>query len=160
MNDIANYKLVRNSVIGSELTEEKAKLLAAKLGVRHLKDGELLVEDEGRDSTLFILASGVLAVTVKDVDGTVKVYSMKEGECAGIRAFVDQTPRKGTLRAVGEATVYTLTPSDFELLLDSRPRLAFMVMRALFRVTNSNLSLMNKENKALENYVTKSLGRY
>lgn len=160
MNDIADYKLVRNSVLGSELTEEKAKVLAAKLGVRHLKDGELLVEDGGTDSTLFILASGVLAVTIKDVDGKVKVYSMKEGECAGIRAFVDQTPRKGTLRAVGEATVYTLTPSDFELLLDSRPRLAFMVMRALFRVINSNLSLMNKENKALENYVTKSLGRY
>lgn len=160
MNDIADYKLVRNSVLGSELTEEKAKVLAAKLGVRHLKDGELLVEDGGTDSTLFILASGVLAVTIKDVDGKVKVYPMKEGECAGIRAFVDQTPRKGTLRAVGEATVYTLTPSDFELLLDSRPRLAFMVMRALFRVINSNLSLMNKENKALENYVTKSLGRY
>lgn len=160
MNDIADYKLVRNSVLGSELTEEKAKVLSAKLGVRHLKDGELLVEDGGTDSTLFILASGVLAVTIKDVDGKVKVYSMKEGECAGIRAFVDQTPRKGTLRAVGEATAYTLTPSDFELLLDSRPRLAFMVMRALFRVINSNLSLMNKENKALENYVTKSLGRY
>jgi CRP-like cAMP-binding protein len=161
MSDIADYKLVRNSVVGSELTEEKAKALAAKLGVRHLKDGEMLVEAGGSDSTLFILAKGGLAVTIKDENGEVKaVYGMKEGECAGTRAFVDQTPRKGTLHAVGEATVYTLTPSDFEVLLDSQPRLAFMVMRALFRVTNSNLSRMNKENKDLENYVTKTMGRY
>ncbi|MFA6015712.1 MAG: cyclic nucleotide-binding domain-containing protein [Gallionellaceae bacterium] len=161
MNNIADYKLVRNSMIGSELSEDKAKILAEKMGVRHLKDGELLVEEGGSDSTLYILAAGGLAVTLKDTDGTVKaVYSMKEGECAGTRAFVDQTPRKGTLHAVGAATVYTLTPADFELLLDTHPRIAFMVMRALFRVTHANLSRMNKENKELENYVTKSLGRY
>ncbi|MEI7841933.1 MAG: cyclic nucleotide-binding domain-containing protein [Gallionellaceae bacterium] len=161
MNESADYKVVRNSVVGSELTEEKAKLLAAKLGVRHLKDGELLVEEGGIDSTLYILATGGLSVTIKDTNGAVKaVYAMKEGECAGVRAFIDQTPRKGTLHATGNATVYTLTPGDFESLLDVQPRLAFMMMRSLFRVTNSNLSRMNKEHKELENYVTKSMGRY
>ena len=58
MNNIADYKLVRNSMIGSELSEDKAKILAEKMGVRHLKDGELLVEEGGSDSTLYILAAG------------------------------------------------------------------------------------------------------
>ncbi|HLP97269.1 MAG TPA: cyclic nucleotide-binding domain-containing protein [Sideroxyarcus sp.] len=161
MSEVADYKLVRNSKVGTELTEDKAKLLAAKLGVRHLKDGELLVKEGEADQTLFILASGKVAVTSKDAEGVDKqVYMMKEGECAGTRAFVEQTPRKATLHAVGPATVYTLTPADFESLLDTHPRLAFKVMRALFRVTHANLSRMNQESKELANYISKTQGRY
>jgi len=161
MSEMADYKLVRNSTVGTELTEEKAKLLAAKLGVRHLKDGELLVKEGEADQTLFVLASGKLIVTSKDPDGVDQtVYTMKEGECAGTRAFVEQTPRKATLRSVGDTTVYTLTPEDFESLLDSYPRVAFRVMRALFRVTHANLSRMNQESRQLANYITKSQGRY
>ena len=85
---------------------------------------------------------------------------MKEGECAGTRAFVEQSPRKATLRAVGNSTVYTLTPADFDALLDAEPRLAFLVMRALFRVTHANLSRMNQETRQLANYINKTQGRY
>ncbi len=140
MSEVADHKVVRNSTVGTELTEDKAKLLAEKMGVRHLKDGELLVKEGEADQTLFILAKGRLDVTSKDADGVDQsVYSMKEGECAGTRAFVEQSPRKATLRSVGDSSVYTLTPADFEALLDSNPRVAFKVMRALFRVTHANL---------------------
>jgi CRP/FNR family transcriptional regulator, cyclic AMP receptor protein len=161
MSDIADYKLVRSSVVGAELTEEKAKLLAEKLGVRHLKDGELLVKEGEADQTLFILASGKIAVISKDARGENRqIYTMKEGECAGTRAFVEQSPRKATLLAVGDSTVYTLTPADFESLLDAYPRLAFKVMRALFRVTHANLARMNQETIELTNYISKTQGRY
>ncbi|OIQ91855.1 DNA-binding transcriptional dual regulator Crp [mine drainage metagenome] len=161
MSEVADYKVVRNSTVGTELTEDKAKLLAEKLGVRRLKDGELLVKEGEADQTLFILAAGRLTVTSKDADGTEQVvYTMKEGECAGTRAFVEQSPRKATLRAVGNSTVYTLTPADFESLLDAEPRLAFLVMRALFRVTHANLSRMNQETRQLANYINKTQGRY
>lgn len=161
MTEVADYKLVRNSAVGSELTEEKAKQLAGKLGVRHLKDGELLVREGEAERTLFILAAGRLAVVSKDEDGVEKhVYTMSEGECAGTRAFVEESTRKATLRALGDTTVYTLTPQDFETLLDENPRLAFKVMRALFRVTHANLARMNQESHQLMNYITKTQGRY
>jgi CRP-like cAMP-binding protein len=161
MSEVADYKLVRNSAVGTELTEDKAKLLAAKMGVRHLKDGEFLVKEGEADQTLFVLAAGKLVVTSKDADGVAQtVYTMKEGECAGTRAFVEQSPRKATLQAVGASTVYTLTPDDFELLLVAHPRVAFKVMRALFRVTHANLARMNQESAQLTNYISKSQGRY
>ena len=161
MSAVADFKLVRNSTVGTELTEDKAKLLAERMGVRHLKDGEFLVKEGEADQTLFMLATGKLTVTSMDADGVEQpVYTMKEGECAGTRAFVEQSPRKATLRAVGDSTVYTLTPQDFEALLDSHPRVAFKVMRALFRVTHANLSRMNQESRELTNYITKTQGRY
>jgi CRP-like cAMP-binding protein len=88
------------------------------------------------------------------------VYTMHKGECAGTRAFVDRTPRKATLRASGEALVYTMTPAAFESLLDKHPHIVYKVMRALFRITHSNLLRMRDESQELVNYVSKIHGRY
>ena len=110
MGEVADHKIVRNSTVGTELTEGKAKLLAERLGVRRLKDGELLVKEGEADQTLFILSTGKLAVTSKDEQGVEQaVYTMKEGECAGTRAFVEQSPRKATLRAVGDFALHNKT---------------------------------------------------
>jgi len=161
MTEMADFKLVRNSAVGPELTEEKAQALAEKLGVRHFKNDELIVSEGATDHNLYILVVGKIAVTSKGPGGEEKlVYTMKEGECAGTRAFVERTPRKATLRAVGDATVYSLTPNDFESILDEDPRLAFKVMRALFRITHSNLSRLNQEAQQLSNYINKTGGRY
>jgi CRP/FNR family cyclic AMP-dependent transcriptional regulator len=161
MSNTADYKQVRNSSVGAELHEDEAKTLAAILGVRHLKDGELLVSEGGADQTLFILATGKLGVISSGTEGKENlVHTMKAGECAGTRAFVDQTPRKATLRAIGNATVYTLTPDAFDTLVDAHPRLIYKVMRALFRNTHANLMRMNQESQQLSNYIHKSQGRY
>jgi CRP/FNR family cyclic AMP-dependent transcriptional regulator len=85
---------------------------------------------------------------------------MKVGECAGTRAFVDRAPRRATLKAVGDTTVYTLTPETFETLLDSNPRIVYKVMRGLFRITHMNLMRMNVETQQLSNYINKTGGRY
>jgi len=161
MSNKADYKLIGKSAVCSEITEDEAKILAEKMGVRQLKDGELLVSEGEAVQSLFILASGKLAVFSTDISGKQNsVYTMTAGECAGTRAFVDQTPRKATLRAVGDATVYTLTPEDFDRVVDAHPRLAYKVMRALFRVTHSNLMRMNQETQQLSNYINKTQGRY
>ena len=44
--------------------------------------------------------------------------------------------------------------------VDAQPRLAYKVMRALFRVTHTNLMRMNQESQQLANYIHKSQGRY
>ncbi len=161
MNNTADFRLIGKSSVCAEITEDEAKTLAAILGVRQLKDGELLVSEGAADQTLFILAAGKLAVFSLTADGKEKlVYTMKEGECAGTRAFVDRTPRKATLRAIGDATVYTLTPEAFDTVVDAQPRLAYKVMRALFRVTHANLMRMNQESQELSNYIHKTQGRY
>jgi CRP-like cAMP-binding protein len=85
---------------------------------------------------------------------------MKKGECAGTRSFIDATKRKATLRAIDDCTVYTLDPKFFETLLKTQPRVVYKVMRALFRVTHSNLIRMNQESEEMSNYISKSGGRY
>jgi CRP/FNR family cyclic AMP-dependent transcriptional regulator len=161
MSNNADYKLLHNGAMCAELDDVEAQALAEKMGVRQLKDGELLIKEGDSDQSLFILVSGNLAVNNANSEGKeAVVYTMKAGECAGTRAFVDRTPRKATLRAIGNTTVYTLTPDDFETLVDIHPRLAYKVMRALFRITHSNLMRMNQESQVLSNYIHKTQGRF
>ena len=159
MSEKVDDKRLRASAIGEDLSEQECQILAGIMGVRHLHDGELLVAEGQADNTLFILIDGKLAVTGNVLGQEIVVYTMKVGECAGTRAFVDRTPRKATLRAVGETTVYTMKPDDFESLLNKHPHIVYGVMRALFRITHANLMRMNQESQELVNYVSKIRGR-
>lgn len=160
MSQQAECEAIVDSSLGQELEKEECQVLTTVMGVRDLTAGEVLVKEGDSDNTLFILTKGKLVVS-SHVDGKEQaVHTMKVGECAGTRAFVDLAPRKATLTAEGNATVYTMEPEDFEGLLEKHPRIVFKVMRGLFRLTHMNLMRMNVETQELSNYIHKSGGRY
>ncbi|MDR2877383.1 MAG: cyclic nucleotide-binding domain-containing protein [Chromatiales bacterium] len=160
MSEKPDYKSICQSSLGVELEPDECRILADVMSMRHLEDGELLVKENEADNTLFVLIEGKLAVTGTVLGQELVVYTMKIGECAGTRAFVDRTPRKATLRAIGHTTVYMLKPDAFEAMLDAHPRIVYKIMRALFRITHTNLMRMNLESQELVNYVSKVRGRY
>lgn len=160
MTDKARCEAVIASVLGQELEKDECKVLTKVMNVRHLVDGEVLVKEGEHDNTLFILTAGKLVVSNEKNGRDIDVYTMKVGECAGTRAFVDLSPRQASLRAVGDATVYMLAPVDFEGLLDEHPKVVYKVMRGLFRLTHSNLMRMNTESQAMSNYINKTGGRF
>jgi CRP-like cAMP-binding protein len=160
MSTKSDFEQLCNTSIGNDLTVAESRVLSSVMGVKQLKDGELLSSEGGTASTLFILIEGKLNVISDNEGKEAVVYTMSKGECAGTRAFVDHSPRKATLCAHGDATVYTLEPSAFESLLDDHPRIIYKVMCALFRNTHANLMRMNQETQQLTNYINKSHGRY
>lgn len=158
--DTPKAELIRASSIGDEFNDKECEILASLMIARHLTDGETLVHEGENDYHLFLLAEGELAVISNVAGHQTTVHIMTQGECAGTRAFVDRTPRRATLKAIGATTVYTLEPQAFEAQLEAHPRLVFKMMRALFRSTHTNLMRMNLERDQLNNYITKSFGRY
>jgi CRP/FNR family cyclic AMP-dependent transcriptional regulator len=160
MSDKPDFEKIGASVLGGELTLKECEVLAGIMGARKLKNGEQLVSESGAEHTLFVLVEGKLKVLSETEGETKHVYTMKAGEVAGTRAFVDRTPRKATLEAEGDAVVYTMEPDAFESLLDKHPRIVYKVMRSIFRITHSNLLRMNQETEQLTNYINKTHGRY
>lgn len=160
MNTKINVGSMCKSSIGGQLTEAECSTLGSVMGVKKLKDGEMLSKEGDAVCTLYILIEGQLNL-YHDKEGKGQVlYTMHKGECAGTRAFIDRTTRKATLVAKGDATVYTLEPEAFETLIDGNPRLIYKVMSALFRNTHTNLIRMNKEAEQLSNYINKTQGRF
>ncbi len=160
MTKAAEGSKVRLTKLGDELEKQEADALASVMGVAQMRDKDVLVNENDSNTTLFILIDGRLEVLSRIEGEDVPVYTMSPGECAGTRAFVDRRPRKATLRAVGDTTVYTLEPEKFESLLTAHPRVVYKVMRALFRITHRNLMRMNQETQQLTNYINKTHGRY
>jgi CRP-like cAMP-binding protein len=156
----AEAAVIAASAIGAELNDAEAAMLARVMTVRTLADGEVLVTEGDKNHALFLLAGGRLAVTSPRGEREIKLYVMKSGEIAGTRAFVDRAPRTATLRAAGSAVVYAMEPEAFEALLATHPGVVYKVMRALFRITHSNLMRMNDESRQLNNYIRKTNGRY
>lgn len=151
---------VIDSVLGQELDKDECQILTNVMNVKHLSDGEYLVKEGDNDTHLFILTGGKLVVSSMKDGKDMDVYSMKVGECAGTRAFVDRAPRQASLRAVGNTTVYALDPADFESLLTEHAGVVYKVMRGLFRLTHMNLMRMNSETQMLSNYINKTGGRF
>ena len=140
---------VKNSELGKYLSDGDCQALTTVMGVRELADGEVLVKEGEQDNTLFILVKGAVTVSNTVNGKEVTVNTMKAGDCAGIRCFVERTPRLVTLRAKGPVIVYTIRPDDFELLLETHPRQVYSFMRGLFRMLNINLESMHEKIRKL-----------
>ena len=160
MTQSTESTILVNSLLGEDLDEGECTVLLGLMGKRQLHDGEDLANEGDNSHTLFILTAGKLTVNSKVAGKEVMLYTIKVGECAGTRTFVEMVPRTATLRAVGNATVLTLEPGDFETLLELHPRIVYKVMRGLFRQTHANLMRMDAESQQLANYITKTGGRY
>ena len=140
---------IKNSELGKYLSDGDCRALAIVMNVRDLDDGEVLVNEGEMDNTLFFVTSGCLKVSSM-VNGRKKIVNtMKPGDCAGIRSFVERTPRQVTLRAKGPTMVYTIRPDDLELLLETHPRQVYNFMRGLFRMLNINLERMHEKIRRL-----------
>jgi CRP-like cAMP-binding protein len=159
MADGIDCDLLFNSSLAKELDRGECDALASILGIRKVSGGEVLVGEGDDDPTLFMLVDGGIEV-ISELHGEQSVvYRMQPGDVAGTRAFVDRSSRQATLRASGDATVYTLEPERFEALLDSRPRIVYKVMRGIFCITHTNLMRMNTESRELSDYVYRGSGR-
>jgi len=153
-------RAIQSSELGRHLHQDDYRELVTVLKKRELQDGEVLVNEGDMNNTLFILTEGVVNVC-NSLNGLQEtVYAMKIGECAGIRSFVEGTPRLATLIARGAATVYTIAPADFEKLLETHPKQGYNLLRGMFRALHLNLLRMNNETRQLLNYISHTGGRY
>ncbi|NGX15365.1 cyclic nucleotide-binding domain-containing protein [Wenzhouxiangella sp. XN24] len=160
MTKLDKSEAVARSILGAELEPEECTALAEKIGLQEIRKGELVVREGEARRTLFVLADGKMSVCKADGKSETCLYQLRNGECAGTRAFLDGSERKAMLRADTDGVVLTLEPEDFEQLIESHPRLVYKVMKALFRVTHTNLMRMNLESAELRNYMMKTGGRY
>ena len=160
MNQVDKLEALRGSPLVAELADDELRALADQMGVTILSDGDTLVSEGDASRTLFVLAVGALNVSQIVREHEEVIYQMRVGECAGTRSFVDGSARKAWLRAAGGSIVLNLEPDAFEALGKSHPMLLYRVMRALFRITHTNLTRANHESIQLRNYLLKSGGPY
>lgn len=156
-----SFEMVRKSPLGAELDDEQSSLLSKLVIIRTLKDGEILIREGTSDSDLFVVVSGSIAVT-RDTGGAdwIVLHVLRPRDLAGELGFLDGLEHSATLRALGPAEVYILGRNRLEELLQTHPRIVYLVMRAVVREVHAILRRMNVQYVELTNYITKQHGRY
>lgn len=154
-------KLILQSSLGSELSQEEADALGSIMTARELADGEFLISEGVADDALHVLLDGKLEVVKHaGADETASLAILREGDLAGELSFIDGATHTVGLRALCKSQVLSLTRSDFESVVDENPQLVYKVMRAVARSAHRIVHRMNHQFIELNNYIFKQHGRY
>jgi len=154
-------KMIKDSTLGEELSEQQCDLLAEVITVRGLRDGDFLLSEGYKDDSIHVIVKGKLAVLKQTGAGDwVTLHILKEGDMAGELGFIDGLGHSAALRAIGDCEVFSLERNNFESLLSKDPDLVYKVMRAIIRTVHGILRRMNVQYVEMTNYITKQHGRY
>ena len=155
------YEIVIGTPFGKDLDADQCASLAERITTRTLRNDEVLIEEGDTDSTLYIVGEGMLAVErISGGGDPVSLHILRTGDLAGELGFVDGSEHTATLRSVGETLVLCLTRRDLESFLTDKPEIVYGVMRGIIRAVHRILRQMNLQSVELNNYITRSHGRY
>lgn len=112
----------------------------------------LLAKEGDLGATMFIIASGKVAVSKQTAGGEKVLAMLKEGDFFGEMAIMGLQDKRGaTVKTVAETTVLELNREAFEGLIRRSPEIAMSVIRILterIRDANAKLSaLMHKDDR-------------
>lgn len=161
MNTANIYEMIVGTPFAKDLDPDQCASLAEKITTRTLQSDETLIREGDVDSTLYIIAEGMLAVERTAGTGDpVTLHILKQGDLAGEMGFVDGNEHTATLRSVGDSLVASLARTDLESFLYEKPEIVYGVMRGIVRSAHRILRNMNLQSIELSNYISRSHGRY
>ncbi|MEE4377253.1 MAG: cyclic nucleotide-binding domain-containing protein [Candidatus Competibacteraceae bacterium] len=154
-------ELLKNSVLGEELSEPQCAVLAPLIQIQGLERGEFLLHEGHKDHSIHIIVKGQLEVVKQTGAGEWAIlHVLREGDIAGELGFIDGLEHSAALRALGECEVLSLEREKFESVLHTDPELVYKVMRTIVRTVHSILRRMNAQYVEMTNYIFKQHGRY
>jgi CRP-like cAMP-binding protein len=107
-----------------DLSEEDLAFLLPACGVRTLRRGDLLFEEGDDCSELFVVSSGLVAISKKSLDGRESVVALMErGELFGEMGMLDGLGRSAEARALEPSEVIAIPYAPVRQLFEERPAL-------------------------------------
>jgi len=162
MSDNNKAKIIKESRIGVELTDEQCAVLADLVEIGEYADGDVVVAEGAKDDHLRIILSGALAVARKSGGDNewMRLNTLTAGDLAGELAFLDSKPRYAALIALGPTKVFSLQRATLESLLNKDPLIVYRVMRSIARFSHEVLHRSGAEMAELTSYLFKTKAKY
>ena len=159
--DLAVVEALRASPIASSLTAEQSQVLAGLVNLRSWQRGDVLAQEGAIDDRMLVIVDGSIAVVKhRGTANESLLVTLRTGELAHELGFLDGTPRNASLVAAEPTRVLVLTRRALESLIDSQPRILYVVMCAIVRAAHRVQARLSGQAVELMNYVFKQHGRY
>lgn len=107
------------------------QVLASYLQPFTMEEGQALIEQGSKDTTVYLVEAGTLNVLQTDDIGHAQVAMLGPGSCIGEGAFFSRMPRNATVQAATRCKLWSITPMRFTELSNRHPPVALALVMAL-----------------------------
>ena len=122
------------------LTSKQWELFGTYLQPFAVQQGQVLVQQNASDRTVYFVESGTLTVHYEDDKGRLRLATVDAGSAVGEGAFFSRNPRSATVQAAGVCKIWSLTPIRFTELTNRQPAMAVEIAMALGALVSRRLS--------------------
>jgi len=115
----------------ASLHEGELHTLAQAAQRRELAAGEIIVEQGASGASLFVIAAGMLRVTVSAPTGPAAIARLLPGEFFGEMSLLTGAPRSATVTAVTQSVVFEIDQAMIAPVLQRRPEVVRKLSEAV-----------------------------
>lgn len=131
-NDIQLNTHLKNVPLFSSLNVRQLDILYKTGLIRRYPKGSIIVQQNASGDTFYIVISGRAKVTLLNVDGKEIVLAvLKEGDFFGELSLLDNEPRSASVIIMEDATVFSLTRTQFYQLITAHPDMLRKVLKEM-----------------------------
>ena len=105
-----------------------------------VRQGQVLIEQNAADRTVYIVEAGTLTVHYEDGKGRLRLASVEGGSAVGEGAFFTRNPRSATVQAASACKLWSLSPIRFTELSNRQPAIALELAMALGSLVSRRLA--------------------
>ena len=118
----------------SHLSEEEAESISRATRERAYPKNSVIVFEDDPGDALFVVKTGQVKVVLTSEDGREVILSvLGEGDFFGEMSLIDDQPRSAHVIAMEDSRLLVLYREDFHRCLETTPRIALGLLRALSR---------------------------
>jgi CRP-like cAMP-binding protein len=121
------------------LNARQWEMLGTYLQPFAVRQGQVVIEQNANDRTVYLVESGTLTVHFEDDKGRLRLATVEAGSAVGEGAFFTRLPRNATVQAASTCKLWTLSPIRFTELVNRQPALAVEVALALGSLVSRRL---------------------
>ena len=126
------------------LTSKQWELLGTYLQPFAVRQGQVLIEQNASDRTVYLVESGALTVHYEDDKGRLRLATVEPGSAVGEGAFFTRQPRNATVQAAAACKLWSLSPIRFTELSNRQPGMAVEIAMALGSLVSRRLANRQK----------------
>ena len=122
------------------LTAKQWELLGTYLQPFAVRQGQVVIEQNASDRTVYLVEAGQLTVHYEDDRKRLRLATVESGSAVGEGAFFTRQPRNATVQAATATKLWSLSPIRFTELTNRQPQLALEMALALGSLVSRRLA--------------------
>ena len=123
-----------------QLNASQWEVLGTYLQPFAVRQGQVLIEQNAADRTVYVVEAGTLTVHYEDDKGRLRLASVEGGSAVGEGAFFTRNPRSATVQAASSCKLWSLSPIRFTELSNRQPAIALELAMALGALVSRRLA--------------------